>query len=140
MATLWVRRVGNVLHPDGDVSIGALSKLPFNKPLKAEIKAPRNGKHHRLYWELVNRIADAVGAEPDTVSDTLKIATNHCTIVKSKTYGVLRLPKSISFAALDQQAFSDFFERCLVVVKAEWGIDRPDILAALGDLLEPEKT
>lgn len=136
MAIFWVRRVGNVLHADGDVSNAELSKLPFGKTLHVEVKQPRRAKHHRLYWEMVNRIADAIGAEPENVSDTLKIATGHATVVKTKTHGTLYLPKSISFAAMDQTAFNAFFDKCLIIIKTEWGIARSDILESLGDLIE----
>lgn len=136
MATLWLRRVGNVLHADGDASVAALSKLPLNKLLKAEVKQPRRAKHHRLYWELCHRIGDAVGSDPETVSDMLKVATGHCTVVKSKTYGILHFPKSISWGSLDQQGFNIFFEKCIEVIFSEWGIARKDVLEVLGDLIE----
>lgn len=138
MAILWLRRVGNVLHADGDGSVEALSKLPINKLLKAEVKQPRRAKHHRLYWEMCHRIGNAVGSDPETVSDMLKVQTGYCTVVKSKSHGVLYFPKSISWAALDQQGFSEFFEKCLTVIQTEWSIARSDMLSILGDLIDPK--
>lgn len=88
---------------------------------------------------MVSRIADAIGAEPENVSDLLKIETGHCTTIKSKKYGVIRLPRSISFANMDQTAFSDFFNRCVTIIETEWGIARSDVLEAVDDLLHPER-
>lgn len=139
MTIFWVRRVGSVLHPSGNDAIAALSKLPFGRTLKVEVKQPRNGNFHRLYWALCARIGDAVGVDPENISDLLKIETGHCVIVKSKTYGELRLPRSISYAAMDNDAFKTFFDRCVVVVCETWGISKPDVLAAVEDLLDPEQ-
>lgn len=137
MAELFVRRIGNALAPDGSDCASVLAKVPFGKLMRIEIKQPRNGNFHRLYWALCARIGDAVGVDSENISDLLKIETGHCTIVKSKTYGELRLPRSISYAAMDNAAFSIFFERCVQVICDTWGIAKPDVLAAVEDLLVP---
>src|SRR5690242_14718335 len=98
MVDMWLKRVGVALVPDGDESIAAFVKIPFGKSLHAEIKQPRNIQHHKLFWSVVHRVADGIGSEPDNVCDILKVATGHCTMVKTKSYGTIPLPKSISFA------------------------------------------
>lgn len=138
MTVLWLKRVGNALVPDGDDSAAEFAKIPFAKSMRWEGKAPRNTAHHRLYWGLVHRIAAAIGETAETVSDLLKIETGHCTLIHSKKYGEVRLPRSIAFAKMDQSAFSEFFERCVAVIYSQWGIVRSDILDAVGDLLEPK--
>lgn len=137
MATFWAQRSGNSLKAFGSESDSVLARVPFGKVVYVEVKQPRNGKHHRLYWTLCQRIADAIGSEAETVSDVLKIRTGHCNNVQTKR-GVLQLPKSISFAAMDQTKFSEFFEQCLTVIYGEWGIARPDILEVMKDLLHQE--
>lgn len=138
METLFVRRVGNALHPDGADCAAVVSKLPFGRAIRVEIKQPRNVRFHRLYWALINRIADAVGADPENVSDLLKIESGYCTLVRSKKYGDIRLPGSISFAKMDEMAFRKFFDCCVQVIHENWAIAVPDILAAVEDLLHPE--
>lgn len=135
MVNIWLKRVGVALLPDGDESIAVFSKIPFNKSLYAEVKQPRNGAHHRLFWAVVQRIANGIGKSADEVCDVLKIGTGHCTYVQTKSYGRLALPKSISFAAMDQTAFSEFFEKALVVIFEEWGIDR----SAFQDLIADKR-
>lgn len=132
MTVLWLRRAGNALYPDGDESVAEFSKLRFGKPLHCEVKQPRNGAHHRLFWAICARVANGIGADSENVSDVLKIASGHYTLVKSKSLGEVKLPKSISFAAMDQTDFAQFFERCLVVIFEEWGIDRE----AFSDLID----
>ena len=139
MSDFWAVRHGDNLRIADVESAVAFSRLPIGKALHIEVRQPRNGAHHRLYWALCHRIANAIGSTSENVSDLLKIATGHCNIVKSKTYGEVRLPKSISFAAMDQSDFREFFERCIVVICTEWGMERADVLAAVEDLLVPQE-
>lgn len=140
MTTLWARRIGLTLIPDGNESLEVLVKLPINKPLKVEVRQERNLQHHKLFWALCQRLGDALGMEAEAISDVLKIATGHCTIVRTTTYGELKLPKSISFAAMDQAAFRDFFDKCLIVIETEWCIARADLKDAIKDLLKDTET
>lgn len=124
MTTLWLKRVGNVLHGADDESIGELSKLPFNKHLRCEVKQPRNGRFSALYWVLCTRLANGIGSNAETISDVLKYKTGHVTIVRTKSDGELRFPKSIAFHNMDETAFREFFNRCLTVIFEEWRVDR----------------
>jgi hypothetical protein len=131
----WVERLGGVLHPADQESVEEFAKLPTGRPLHAEVKQPRNAAFHRLYWALCARIANAKGVTAENISDVLKIATGHVTILSTKSYGQVHVPKSISFAAMDQTEFKAFFERCVLVVYEEWRID-PEMVA---DLLVPQE-
>lgn len=135
MADLWLIRDGMNLRPFGAESAAVLSKIQFGKVLRAEVKQPRNGAHHRLYWTLCARIAAAVGCDAEHISHILKVRTGHVDIVKTKR-GVEEIPCSISFAKMDQTAFNDFFEKCVNVIYTELGIARSDIIDCVKDLLE----
>lgn len=134
----FVKRVGNVLVADGDDSADAMRELPAGKVLSAEVKQPRNVQFHRLFWALCKRIGDGVGADAEQIATVFKLSTGHYDVVVSKTHGEIRVPKSISFASLDQQGFSAFFEKCVQTAFLEWGIEP----AAVNDLIGPktEKT
>ncbi len=134
MTILYLRRVGNALFPDGDESICELLKLPFGKSLKAEIRQPRNPAFHRLYFALCHRIADGIGSDAEAISTVFKYATGHVETVKTKTYGEVKIPKSISFAKLDNTGFREFFNKCTAVAFTEWGLDA----SAFSDLLDPK--
>lgn len=135
MADFFVMREGMNLRPYGAESASVLGKLPLTKMLHIEVKQPRNGRHLRLYWTLCHRIGDALGLESEDISDVLKIKTGHYREVKTKR-GVEIFPRSISFAAMDQTAFKPFFDKCVLVITTEWGIERADILECVKDLLE----
>ncbi len=138
MATFWCIRRGDALYPDGSDSAAAMTKVPFGQRIQVEAKRPRNAGHHRLYWALCARIGAAIDVDPENISDILKIETGHCTVVRTKSRGEIRLPKSISFAKMDQTAFDAFFERCVRVIQTEWGISRSEIQDAVADLLCPD--
>lgn len=135
MAEFWCERIAGALRPADQESLDEFSKLPIGKPLHVEVKQPRNAAFHRLYWALCARIAEAKGVTSENISDVLKIATGHFQTVRTKSYGEIHIPKSISFAAMDDIAFRAFFERCVLVVYDEWQIE-PEMV---NDLLLPER-
>lgn len=134
MSILFLRRVGNVLHAEGDESVCELLKLPMNKSLRCEVKMPRNPRFHALYFALCARIANGIGSDAETISTVFKYSTGHYDIIRSKKHGELKVPKSISFAKLDNTSFGEFFEKCVQVAFVEWGLDA----AAFADLLDPK--
>lgn len=134
MTLLFLRRVGNALYPDGDESIATLLELPFDKHLMAEIKQPRNPRFHRLYFAMCKRIADGIGASAENISTVFKYSTGHYDTLRTKSLGEVRIPKSISFAKLDEVGFRAFFNKCVDVALSEWGI-APE---ALADLIDPK--
>ena len=137
MSEFFVQRRKEGLLPQTMEDAAVMAKLPYGKPILITAKVPRNGKFHSLYWVLCARIGNAVGLDAEIVSDTLKIASGHCETIKSKSYGTLRLPKSISFANMDETSFRAFFEKCIQVIYAEWGIERSEVVEAVSDILTP---
>ena len=135
MAIFWAMREGMTLRPFGAESAHALGKVQFGKALQVEVKQPRNSKHHRLFWTLCARIGDAVGCEHEDIAFLLKLRTGHVRRVHTKK-GIIEIPLSISFSAMDQLMFKGFFDKCVHVIYAEFGIAVPDVLEAVKDLLE----
>ncbi len=136
MAGLWVRRVGEGLWADGNESVAEFAKIPFGKPLKAEVKQPRNPRYHRWFFAICARIAGGIGSDAETVANVFKFATGHVDTIKTKTYGEVRIPKSISFAKMDDLLFHEFVEKCIATAYTEWHIDPAD----LADLLTPQES
>ncbi len=134
MTVLFLVKSGNALHPADDASICEFARLPFAKPLKCEVKQPRNPQFHRLFFALCSRIASGVGRDAEEIATVFKFATGHVDQIHSKTYGYIKIPKSISFAKLDDTGFRKFFDECVLVATAEWGIPAE----SLSDLLDPK--
>jgi hypothetical protein len=114
----FVRTLHGLL-PDNEQAVEALRGVKVGHHVAVEVSRPRNINHHRLYWALCTKIGNALDVEPENISDVLKLRTGHFTTVQTRT-GPVHLPRSISFAAMDQTAFRDFFERCTKVITSEW--------------------
>ncbi|MGI9345529.1 MAG: hypothetical protein ACR2PW_04610 [Gammaproteobacteria bacterium] len=99
---------------------------------------PRNIGHHRKYWALCQLIADNSQVEnAELVSDVLKVKTGHSHFVETKSGEGLTFPKSISFAAMDQGAFDDFWDSCVKYVVTELlpGVQRADLEREIEDMI-----
>lgn len=84
------------------------------KEIKVAVSHPRNPKQHRLLMALLQIIANnhPTYDRLDKVLLALKLATGHaeCSVVNET---VVWTPKSISFAAMDQAEFNEFFDAAL---------------------------
>ena len=77
MAVFWVKRMKNVLVPADTESHEEFEKLPQDKPLRCEVKQPRNVKHHRLFWKLCARIGSGIGQSAAWVERAFKVEIGH---------------------------------------------------------------
>lgn len=135
MTVLFVQRVGNALHADGDESVAAFADLPFAKKLRAEITQPRNIGLHRLYFALCARIAKGIGETTEFVDRAFRIEAGHVDVFEygGKAHLVVR---SLAFHKFDNLEFKVFWETCLRIMYERWRIDP----AAVADLVVPEES
>lgn len=136
MTDLWAIRQGTYSLSAADPESAAqLAKVPRGTLVHVEVRQPRNIAHHRLFWALVHRIADGIGCDAEALADHLKVRAGHVRTVNTQL-GVKEYPASISFAAMDQAKFSDFFNRCVTIIVEDLGIRRPDVLDQVKDLID----
>ena len=138
-APLFFRRELGALRPADDNANRLLSKLKLGALVMVEIRRPRNAKHHRKWWVLVQLIADNLeGHYPaERISDLIKVRIGHVTRIRTMS-GVTELPKSISFASMDQTAFEDFYDRAIAYICSDLlpGLDRDDLTREVLALLD----
>lgn len=114
-----MRRTLSGLSPADERARKVLLKIAEGRIVKVEYRQPRNLAWHNRYWALCQMVADNSEqyGSADEVSDHLKILAGHCTVVARVDTGELdRLPKSISFSAMDQGQFEDFWRRAVKAV------------------------
>lgn len=111
------RKTLSGLTPANTIAEDRLRKLRLGAVIQADIKQPRNVGHHRMYWALCGLVAENMPGDYDAeiVSEIIKIRTGHVTVARTRK-GEVFIPKSISFAAMDQTAFKEFFDRAVRVV------------------------
>jgi hypothetical protein len=117
MKGFWVKTAQG-LTPHDDAARESMHGVALHTVVQVDVTRPRNIKFHRLYWALCSAIASSIGASRDNISDVLKLRTGHFTVVQTKTERV-RLPRSISFAKMNEAEFRQFFDQCCRVVCEE---------------------
>ena len=109
MKALFVKHLG-ALRPADDDADTILSKLKDGDLVKAEIKVPRNLAHHRKFWKLMSIVYEnqTYYQSPEHVCTAFKVATGHCDYLQTQR-GLVGIPRSISFAKMDQPGFEKFY-------------------------------
>jgi hypothetical protein len=147
MTEIAMRKQGGRLVPVDDMSAEEMARLPVNKDLLVTVRAPRNLRHHRLAWALAQKLSDACDFLPDRESamEFLKLKARHIRLIHDALGRTHILPRSISFAAMDQAAFTRLFDRMVWIVCNEIipGLEekalRAEILSMVGGEPPPER-
>lgn len=108
------------------------------KEVKAVLTMPRNIKHHKKYFALMNVVFEAQEhfTNADHMRKAIECELGFCEVIQLRDK-VLTIPKSISFARMDQTEFEKLFERTLdfIVKKVVPNIDRNDLLREVEEFL-----
>ena len=115
MSELFMRRNLSGFEPaDGaempHVKIGAV--------VKVKISQPRNAKHHRKFYALMNLVFQNQETY-ETLDDlvyAIKIATFHCKGYLKADGSTFYVPRSIAFHKMDQTQFNEFYDRVLRLI------------------------
>ncbi|MDR3463299.1 MAG: hypothetical protein P4L76_13390 [Beijerinckiaceae bacterium] len=123
MAKVIMRRNGKMLEPVDDIGFETIAKIPEGREVVADVKMARNPKQLRLFWALMEVIADNVEGIPhkDAAADLVKIATHEVTtLIAPDTGEVSYIPRSIAFESMSQERFNRFLDRALFVITTRW--------------------
>jgi hypothetical protein len=135
-----MRRDGSHLVPVDAIAAEMMAEVPANTGVMVTIKVPRNLRHFRLAWVLADIVSKSCDwlEDRETAMDWLKIKARHVRMIhdplRNKTAIV---PKSISFASLDQAGFKRVFDRMINVVITEIipGMDEKSLRAELESIV-----
>jgi len=104
------------LHPADENAEELLQRIKKGEVLEVELRRPRNIQHHRLFFALMKIVWDNSPHDEYPTVDSLivrmKIDTGHRDEMVFEGGILAYIPRSISFAAMDQAEFDQFFERC----------------------------
>ncbi|GAF90795.1 unnamed protein product [marine sediment metagenome] len=136
MIELYVTRTGGRLVPVSAASEEAIKELVEGEILKVKVSRPRNVGHHQKFFALM-KIVFENQSHYTNIEHMRKVLTMRAgyydAVVTSK--GTIYLPKSISFAAMDQSEFQDFYERILDVCVIEIGVDQEQLMKEIESFL-----
>lgn len=114
-----MRKVMGALRPcEGQEE--AFNAIPSGAVM-VEIKytdRPRSLRQHRLYWALMTKVAENTdeGWTAEDASYLMKIATGHFDLLTDRKGNTYQRPLSISFAAMKQEDFQPFMDKCIRIV------------------------
>lgn len=101
-----------------------------------EYVRPRSQKFHKLFWALLKLVADNQEQYGmDEILDVVKIGVGHTRVIAMPGDFVFRVPKSISFSSMDDDAFSEFFRSAVDYIISDLiAFDREALLREVFDL------
>ena len=115
---LVVKNLG-ALRPVDEAGEEIMRHVGQGEIVAVEMKRPRNVAHHRRFFAMLSIILENQDyyKSVEDILDLCKLATGHCRTVRTRQ-GDVRIPESISFAEMDQDAFNSFYDRaCAWVVQ-----------------------
>ncbi len=149
-----MERKGDSLVPSAKAWRHALGEVPIGEKVRVEVSRPRNSRHHRMFFALLQLSVTALNRGPagttvDALLDWLKGKLGYYEIVElppnlAQTTGqshAVRF-KSIRFAAMDQTAFANFADEAMRLIRDEiapW-IDESPEWPEIEDILRRSQT
>lgn len=111
-------REGNKLGAADPISADVISSMGNKEVVYASIRRPRNAKHHRKLFALLKVVFDAQStfATIEQLLEALKLATGLFETGKTIDGLPYARPTSISFASMDQNSFSAWYEKAIDVI------------------------
>ena len=112
------------LVPLGDDAYEEKKKLKLGQTYSVEVKVARNVDFHRKYfaliayaWEFLNEQETERFKDKENFRKYIEIAAGHCDVIfHPRLQEFVEIPKSISFAKMDNTAFSDLYGRVKDVI------------------------
>lgn len=136
---LFMRRSLGSLRPIDPTSAEILDRIAKDEDVKVEITRPRNVKHHRKFFALLNAIYPHQDIYPTRTSfrAALSAALGFGETVKLGDGRTIIVPHSISFAKMDQTEFEAFYDRAveLILTRIVPGVGRADLAREVDDIL-----
>ena len=131
MSEIILRKRGASLVPVDDAGRELLAKLKEGRDVGCSIVQHRNPRHHRLFFAIVKFVqmhaVDAEGnslfehTDTETLRAAIKLATGLVrTFVDLETGQLVAVPKSISWGAMDQTKFNEFFQQACATICKRW--------------------
>lgn len=96
-----------------------LETMKPGKWLRVEFSSPRHGKHHRKLMALLNLVTEN-SETYNTIDKALvavKLCVGHFDLMVDPTTGeITRVPRSIAYESMDQDAFEAFYSHAIDAV------------------------
>lgn len=125
-----VKQLNNTLKVSFNSDYEKIKKLKVNEEYQCEIKRPRNIKFHRKFFALINMLFDnqEIYNNADDLRGDLIIEAGFYRVVTDFKGVEKKKPKSIKFSSMDEDEFSDLYNRVLDVIVQYFHFDKQSII------------
>lgn len=134
-----MRREGKGLFPIDQLGIDALSRIPDGGSVTAVVTQSRNLRFHKMFFGLLSLVYGNQDqfATMDGLLDAVKVSIGHFDERTSLDGRMFVVPRSISFAKMDNESFRQFYDRALSVIleKVLPNTNKEDLEQAVYDLI-----
>ena len=120
MGRILVAKHLSSLRPADAIAEAAIHGLKQGEIVTVELVRPRNIQHHRKFFAMLQTILEnqEYYKSVEDLLDVCKLRIGHCRTITTAR-GDVKIPKSISFASMDQVAFDAFYNRACEWVLSE---------------------
>lgn len=130
MRIIVIKSPNGFLKPAYESDYEAFKKMPTNEMFEIEFTKGRNYKFHRKYFALL-KLAFENQSDYRTLEDMrhdiIIVAGYYDEIVSKITGDIMKKAKSISFVNMDENEFSELYEKTKDVICQWLGISNEDV-------------
>lgn len=129
MKITLIKKLNGTFIPAYESDFENAKKIAINESYEFEYKKPRNYKFHKKFFALLNLVYD--NQERYNNIDHLR----HDLIIEAGFYEIrynmqgveVYVPKSISFAKMDELEFNELYTRCIDVIVKYFNFNKQEI-------------
>ena len=118
---IYLVRKGDTLVPLSESDHDELKRIKDGDIIWVDWKKPRNPRFHNKFMAMMRVVFDNQEEHQDieNIIAIVKIELGYYTTMMSGRYEI-RIPKSISFASMDEIKFDHFYNRAIAVCLTRW--------------------
>lgn len=130
MKVVLVKNLNGSIIPAYDQDKERLKRFKAGEPFMAEVTKPRNIRFHRKIFALFNMLLQnqEIYTNIDDLRNDLTVEAGFFTEGVNFLGEPVKRPKSISFAAMDDLAFAEYYEAILNTIVRCFHFDKNEIL------------
>lgn len=133
----FIRQKG-ALVPSDEAAVEVMRSIKMGETVRVEITRPRNPQHHRLFFALLHVVQPNTSYRSiDELLAVIKLGIGHVDLAVTPSGEACWIPKSISFAKMDQAAFRAFWDRAIDYILASIipGTERVDLERQVNEII-----
>lgn len=127
---LYVLRYGDKLVGEMEMDREAIAQFKAGDRIKVTLHTGRSPSRLRFYWQMLGKLVAATDCAPnaEALHSVIKLELGYATPVRLKNGMTCLVPGSIAFDRMTEQEFSNFLERAIAWVAANYGVTPDEIM------------